>query len=233
MNKILGVVVLIPLLLLHDASARADDSGAPSGDTPLQVAAPRSTGVDPCAPKAASATESGRGSVKVHIESPRPVELYAHHVEKNGAAGRTERICTAPCDRVIDGWSAEYFSVKGGDDMSPSPLFTLRDREKATQVDVKPGPRRLAEAGAVVLAVGLTFGLGAIATFGIAGSTHPSEATKKRELIAGGVLGGLFVLHLPVGLPMALVGSTDLRVHDLEPKKAAVARKPRYWAGEF
>ena len=178
----------------------------------------------------------------MHIESPRPVLLFAESeaIAERAAIGvvrsKPQEICPSPCDRVVDGRPGVRFFVTGapGDDMPRSSSFILGDRESPVQVDVKPGNLRIRDAGISVALVGVAFALGGLVTVGVAGANKDAtEATKHREIVTAITLDAVAVIHIAVGVPLGLVGETRIDVHDLARKKVSVPRKPRYWAGEF
>ena len=98
----------------------------------------------------AAAPVIGPGRPQLHIESskPRQVRLYevqgtalvtpgmswGHHAQ----AQQVRPVCTAPCDRVIDGTYGQSFFF-GGEGVTPSRRFTLDEHDGPMTARVRPG----------------------------------------------------------------------------------------------
>ena len=141
---------------------------------------------------------------RVHIESPRPVELFvvtgeAAAVTANGSAYAVsyERVCDSPCDTRVP-TRPDYFV--GGRGVTPSPRFRVRDGEDVT-LDVRPGRPALRWLGWLSITTGLTMVvLGA--TFK---ATDLGKDSSNNGLIAGGSV-------LTAGsIPMFVFGRTRVR----------------------
>jgi hypothetical protein len=81
------------------------------------AAGPGYAGAEPAAPVEPT---PGKGVVKVHIESKKPVKLIEHVGTAVGAAGgyviAVEQLrvaCASPCDRVVDGSRGQEFAIVG------------------------------------------------------------------------------------------------------------------------
>jgi hypothetical protein len=152
---------------------------------------------------APAAVKSAAGP-KVHIESPRPVELFvvtgeATAVSGNGSAYAVsyERVCDSPCDTRVP-TRPDYFV--GGRGVTPSPRFRVRDGEDVT-LDVRPGRPGLRWAGWLSATAGITMiVLGA--TFR---ATNLGKPSSNNGLIAGGSV-------LTAGsIPMFIFGRTRVK----------------------
>ena len=141
---------------------------------------------------------------RVHIESPRPVELFvvtgeATAVSGNGSAYAVsyERVCDSPCDTRVP-TRPDYFI--GGPRVTPSPRFRVRDGEDVT-LDVRPGRPGLRWAGWLSATAGITMiVLGA--TFR---ATDLGKQSSNNGLIAGGAV-------LTAGsIPMFIFGRTRVK----------------------
>lgn len=152
---------------------------------------------------ASGAVKSAAGP-RVHIESPRPVELFvvtgeATAVSGNGSAYAVsyERVCDSPCDTRVP-TRPDYFI--GGPRVTPSPRFRVRDGEDVT-LDVRPGRPGLRWAGWLSATAGITMiVLGA--TFR---ATDLGKQSSNNGLIAGGAV-------LTAGsIPMFIFGRTRVK----------------------
>lgn len=124
---------------------------------------------------------------RVHIESPRPVELFVVTGEAAavGAGGSAyavsyDRVCDSPCDRRV-GTRPDYFIA--GQRVTPSPRFRVRDGEDVT-LDVRPGRPGLRWLGWMSLAAGITM-VSIGATFR---ATDLGKKSSMNGLIAGGAV---------------------------------------------
>jgi|GEM_PF-1452112 len=141
---------------------------------------------------------------KVHIESPRPVELFvvtgeASAVGANGSAYAVayERVCDSPCDTRVP-TRPDYFV--GGRGVTPSPRFRVRDGDDVT-LDVRPGRPGLRWLGWLSVTAGITM-VAMGATFRAVDMGKPASMN---GLIAGGAV-------LTAGsIPMFIFGRTRVR----------------------
>lgn len=144
---------------------------------------------------------------RVHIQSPRPVELFvvtgeAAAVTANGSAYAVsyDRVCDSPCDVRVP-TRPDYFV--GGRGVTPSPRFRIRDGEDVT-LDVRPGRPALRWLGWLSVTAGLSMVvLGA--TFK---ATDLGKDSSNNGLIAGGSV-------LTAGsIPMFIFGRTRVRTRN-------------------
>jgi hypothetical protein len=178
------------------------DPNAPKPDaSPTPAPAP--------APGAAASEETpspGRPRVHLELTKPRATKLYivdseivasGYYSSMYGIQFRS--ICTAPCDRVIDGSRGQAFFLATGDNAvwNASRKFSLDANTGDVRIRVRPGSTGLRIAGAVLLGLGLG-GLIGGAVLAILDSTR----TAGIGLLAGGA--PLFA----AGLPMMIVGRT-------------------------
>lgn len=105
--------------------------------------------------------EVGMGVPRLHIETTRPVNLQVYQVTSDMVAsgggvtivGMAYRpVCTAPCDRAIDGSQGHSFFF-GGDRMTASRRFTLSGYSGDLTAKVKPGSKGLFIGGIVMASV--------------------------------------------------------------------------------
>ncbi len=160
------------------------------------------------------------GAPRLHIESATPgVTLFeiSPSVATFGPRGTsygvyTRPVCSAPCDRVVDGRAGQSFYF-GGEGVTASSSFQLADRGGDVAATVLPGSARTRFIGAVLTGVGATALLAGVIMVPIAvnypelapdGSTTNVVST---PLLAGGsVLAGAG-LGLLVGGIVTLVKS--------------------------
>jgi hypothetical protein len=192
------------------------------------------------------------GVVRLHIDSPEPVRVFQNRVMTQGYVGgygfvavKTDFVCQAPCDKVVDARDGSQFVLTG--DM-PAASFRLDDQQGDVEARVNPGSNGLRAGGYVGLSVGI-LGMLAGGTLMLVGalknssdetSAELSDAPPPREKSAlvpiGGVVIGASTAVLIGGIVMIVAGRTGI---DVEPratptkKATAQARSPRYWMGEF
>ncbi len=188
------------------------------------------------------------GVVRFHIDADKPgVELHEQKaagvvVGPYGAAviGIEQVVCTAPCDRVVDGSDGHpYFFA--GEGVPPAGPFRLVGYRGDVSARVQVGSPGLRIGGSWMMAVGAA-GVATGAVLLILGATLHSIETdpvtgldqtggsNKTMLIAGGAtLGGSAAL-LGGGIAMFVVGKTKYELGAGEHKQAVA---PRYWLGEF
>jgi len=179
---------------------------------------PGYTSPSPAAP--VEETPAGKGAVKVHIESSKPVQLLEHVGSAIGSAGgyvvaidQIRVACASPCDKVIDGTRGQEFAIVG-DGVTPSNAFTLNERDKDTRIDVQPGSSGLRVggvwmaifggsslvAGAITLPLG--YALDSTTFDPVTGTSIGSDMSGMK--IAGGVMLGAGAALLTGGIIMAV-----------------------------
>jgi hypothetical protein len=199
-------------------------AAAPSGSPPAQALVPGTPGV-----------------VRLHVQSPVPVEIYKHR-DSHGETSRgttivldTPRpVCASPCDVLVDGRRGREFSA-AGDHAIESPRFSLAGLTGDQELEVSGSPG-LRAGGYLLLALG-GIGLGAGTLLAFAGAVgtspnpHGSGFIRNDGLETGGfVMLGTGAVAM-VGAIVAIAASgTTIR---LRPDGATAEAKPRYWAGEF
>lgn len=159
---------------------------------------------------------------RVHIERTRdvPVSLYQVRGEfaAVGSAGVVSgvaysAVCSAPCDRVVDGSAGQDFFLatrgRNGGVAVASKRFTLVDQRDDLTIRVKPGRVGMRFAGMTLMTFGLTgvgVGVGLLAVGGV--TSGPSY---RRPAIA------LTVAGIPVaaaGIVMMVLGRTRFEMVD-------------------
>lgn len=190
-------------------------------------------------PPAGEEPAQGRGVVKVHIESKKPVKLIEHMGTSVAAGGgyviaieQLRVACASPCDKVVDGSRGQEFAIVG-DGVPVSKPFTLNERDRATQVDVDPGSNGLQIGGSYMAIFGGTGVLGGALLLPLGFALSRPDSDMSGMKIAGGVMLGTGTALLAGGIVMIVSGKTHVDVHEAGMKTAKAAPKPRYWAGEF
>lgn len=124
------------------------------------AAAPGAWAEEPRASGAPVAWPEGRSfTLKIHLDSPAP------GAELHRLGRRDEKICAAPCDRVVEVLPEDeyYFSVPGAPDSS---TFHFQPRDGLVDLSVKPGSTGARIAGVVALVLGaLTTSVGSVIDF--------------------------------------------------------------------
>lgn len=192
--------------------------------------------------------EAKRDGVKVHVDSPEPVELY----QQTGAAvvrtgryvtvvGIGQKVCSSPCDVEVDS-GGRYAIV--GDGMPSSRVFKIPKGDGSASVKVTPGSSGLLIGGITLLSVGgaaIAGGIGAI----VFGSIGDDYVDSEPAYIGGGIALGAGAATLAGGIVMLVFGRTTVEITPgggapeasagetfaIDSRPAAVA--PRYWLGEF
>jgi len=214
-----------------------------AADDAAKKAEPGAGGPGYGSPPAAEEAAPGKGVVKVHIESKKPVKLIEHMGTSVAAGGgyviAVEQLrvaCASPCDKVVDGSRGQEFAIVG-DSVPISKPFTLNERDKATQVDVDPGSNGLQTGGAYMTVFGAAGVVGGAVTLPLAYALSSPSSDLGGMKIAGGVMLGAGAALLAGGIVMIVTGKTHIDVHEVGDKSAKAdkktERKPRYWAGEF
>lgn len=155
------------------------------------------------APSTVKAVASGP---KVHIESPRAVELFVVTGEAAAVSGNHsvhavsyERVCDAPCGTRVP-TRPDYFI--GGRGVTPSRRFRVRSQDgDDVTFDVRPGRPALRWLGGASAVAGIT-----MIIFGASlQATGLGRAPSNKGLIAGGAV-------LTAGsIPMFYFGSTRVK----------------------
>jgi hypothetical protein len=173
---------------------------------PVPEPAPK---VEPAA-KVEPATPS-RGRPLVHIELTRqprrPVKLFEINSEIVASGYNTSlygmnfsTVCTAPCDKVVDGTRGQDFFLGSAETglWTASRKLSLDDKDGTVNIRVRPGNRGLRIAGAILLGIGIG------CTIGGAVMAIPNSPLRKPGII----LLAVGVPSFAAGLPMMLLGRT-------------------------
>jgi hypothetical protein len=187
------------------------------------------------------------GVVRLHIDSPVPANVIEHAGTQFAQVGNYgvvlthfRPVCSAPCDKVIDGTAGQEFALVGS---FPSPkAFQLAGLKSGDyNLSLKPGSTGMRVGGVVSIVLGGTLALtGAVLLpIGVAadscsaydlqlGTCTPSSGLKNAGI--GTLVVGLVALG--AGIAMAAVSGSE---YTLAPAGAPgpTARLPRYWLGEF
>lgn len=142
-------------------SLRADTSAPEVSPAPAPAKAPPSE------------SEGGSGTL-VHIDSNKPeLQLYRITAQatyaiagRGGVVTAYAPVCTAPCDRVVDGSRGEQFFLSAGGPRV-GPLFHLYDRDRSGKVMLKADIRRFPRPGLLVGGIALMAGGAAAAAVGV------------------------------------------------------------------
>ncbi len=194
-------------------------------------------------PAATEEAASGKGVVRVHIESKKPVKLIEHMGTSVAAGGgyviaieQLRVACASPCDKVVDGSRGQEFAIVG-ESVPVSKPFTLNEHDKPTQVDVDPGSNGLQSGGFWMASFGILGVIGGAITLPLGYALERPDSNTSGMKVAGGVMLGAGSALLAGGIVMIVEGKTSIDVHDVgskaSAKNALAPRKPRYWAGEF
>jgi len=165
------------------------------------------TRVEPVTP---SLTVS-RGRPIVHLEltrqTRRPVKLFEINSEIIASGYNASlygmnysTVCTAPCDKVVDGTRGQDFFLGTAETglWTASRKLSLEDKDGTVNIRVKPGNRALRIAGAVLLGIGIGCTIGGAVM-----------AIPKSSLRTPGII--MLAIGIPsfaAGLPMMLLGRT-------------------------
>lgn len=152
--------------------------------------------------------ESGLGKPRVHLEltRPRDVKLYevsseivasGYYTSMYGMQFRT--VCSAPCDKVIDGTRGQDFFLASGQSamMTGSRRFSLDGKQGDVTLRVKPGSGGLRIVGAILLGIGIGCLVGGAVL-----------AVPKSTRKIGYVFLGIGAPSLAAGIPMTILGRT-------------------------
>lgn len=180
-----------------------------------------------------SVAAPGLGRPTLHIETTRPANVRLYQISNQilvtphmnwgnyAQAQQAIALCTAPCDRVVDGSNGQTFFV-AGDRITPSRRFTLDQHDGPMLARVRPG--RIG-----VLTGGVLFTSFSIAPL-ISGpllltlNAHNSRSGQHTSN-AGIVLSAVGVSMLVTGIIMIALGRT--RVELYRRYTGAAQRRPR------
>lgn len=149
---------------------------------------------------------------RVHLSLTRDKPVTLYEVQSEVVAGgynaslygmSFRSVCTAPCDRVIDGGRGQQFFLATGEGVvwTASRKFTLEQAGGALDIAVRPGGRGLRIVGAILLGIGIGAAIGG-SILVIGRSTRT----------AGFGLLGAAVPGLGAGIPMTILGRTRYRM---------------------
>lgn len=151
------------------------------------------------------AQQSGPVGPRLFIETTRPGDVDLYEIDLAPAAyGQRPQalrrlVCRAPCGQVVDAGRGQPFSF-GGEELTPSGQFYLKDLEGDWVARVKPGRRKLALGGFAALA------LGAMSAGG--GGMTLLITRREESRIAGGMLLGAGIALIVAGVAMMVRGVT-------------------------
>jgi hypothetical protein len=163
----------------------------------------------------------GPGKPRVHLELTRPRTVKLYEVDSEIVASgfnssihgiQYRSVCSAPCDRVIDGTRGQDFFLATGESamITASRRFSLDAHTHDVSLRVKPGNAGLRIVGAVLLGIGIGATIGG-AVFTAIKSTRTM----------GYVFLGIGVPSLAAGIPMTIFGRTRYELHDRETREDA------------
>jgi hypothetical protein len=183
------------------------------------------------------------GVVRLHVDSPEPVEVTQSRVLARGViggygfvTGATIKVCDSPCDTLVRTKPGDTFEITG--DM-PGKSFSLDGLKGDVTARVEPGNKGARTAGIIMISVGGAAVLGSVSMFVVGALSETDDFL----LVGGGMLGGGAAV-LTGGILAAVFSRTSVEVTEGSPTKSdaaevfeidrrTVARAPRYWAGEF
>jgi len=179
----------------------------------------------PAAPQGPEA--GGFGAPILHIESSREADVQLYQVMSEIVAvghnaslyGMTYRpVCTAPCDQPVDGSQGHSFFF-GGDGVTGSSRFTLKNYAGGLTAQVKPGRKGLRVGGFVLAATGPSVILGGVLWLVFQGfrlttfDEMGNEITRPRPSPAGpAALIAVGSAMLVGGIVMAVLGKTRFKL---------------------
>lgn len=163
--------------------------------------------VDPAPPE----LTPSRGRPIVHLEltrqTRRPVKLFEINSEIVASGYNASlygmnfsTVCTAPCDKVVDGTRGQDFFLGTAETglWTASRKLSFDDKEGTVNIRVKPGNRALRITGAILLGIGIG------CTIGGAVMAIPKSSLRTPGII----LLAVGVPSFAAGLPMMLLGRT-------------------------
>jgi hypothetical protein len=183
------------------------------------------------------------GVVRLHVESPRPVQVSSRRMAQGAVNGygfvltQTIPVCVSPCDAVIDGSRGQEFVASG--DFPGGKAFTLNGMKGDVDLNVKPGSRGLRTLGITSIVLGgsafviggtltLLGGLSTTSTNAFGVTTYGLSSETKVGLVMLGTGGAVLV----GGIIATVVSGSHFDLHAKEQDTTA-ASKPRYWLGQF
>ena len=193
------------------------------------------------------------GVVRLHIDSPLPTTLIEQRAAVvgtyYGAYGgygivltQLRKVCSAPCDTVVDGTGGRTFMLT--DEQFPAPRpFSFAGMSGDVTVHVDPGSFGRRVGGVLAIVLGASAAVAGAIMIPIAvGSTTTDLNTMVdvntvdkplRNAGIGMLAGGLAALG--AGVAMVVTGATSVSIEPRGPAAAGVTGriKPRYWMGEF
>jgi hypothetical protein len=144
---------------------------------------------------------------RIFIESTRPVEVHLYELTPPPYGKYTHSakrlVCRAPCGQIVDGSSGNPFQL-GGDGITSSKLFHLKDLEGDHVLHVRPGRTSLGVGGFVATVFG-TMGIGA-------GSMMMLMTRRDETRIGGGMVLGAGVALLVAGIVLLARGITRYKL---------------------
>lgn len=223
-----------------ESSAPADTS-PPAQETPTPSAAEPKGSADS---KTTPELGSGPGIVKLHIDSPAPIEIYSHHDGEGHDLENPAFVCASPCDIQVDGSKGQEFSA-AGIHANESSRFKLEGMSGDQNLKVSPGSPGLRTAGLFMVIAGsaAVAGGGVVAVAALVSNSTQTQTQANGATVsvtkddsglqtAGFVIAGVGVAALVGGVVSMIVSKTDAHVEHSDQGKTAEV-KPRYWLGEF
>jgi hypothetical protein len=209
-------------------------SPAPRQGVPVRVTPP---------PELTEASLGNPGVVRLHVDSPVPVNVEKRRVEHGSVNGygfemyQSVHVCASPCDKIIDGREGQEFEASG--DFPGGKAFRLNGLKGDVDLKVRPGSRGLRGLGvtSIVLGSGALAVGGTLALLGgfSTNSTNSAGVTTyglSSETRIGVAMLGTGAAVLIGGIVAIVAGGSHF---DLQAKDTTVSRapKPRYWLGQF
>jgi len=187
------------------------------------------------------------GVVRLHIESPQPASVIEHRSALVGAVGnyglvltQERRVCTSPCDTIVDGSDGRTFRLADDDYPSGDP-FSLAAMSGNVTMQVKPGSKGMRLGGGLAMTVGIFGIIGGVVVIPIAQLSKVHDLSTSVEVSSpnvglrsagiGMLVGGVAVLG--GGIALLVVGATKIRLEPDSPPPKTAQIEPRYWMGEF
>jgi hypothetical protein len=192
---------------------------------------------------------SGKGVVKVHIDSKKPVNLFEQVATSAGVVGgyavavsHIQVVCTSPCDRVVDGSRGQAFAVGGNGVTAAGPLY-FKDHQGPVTLRVEPGSAWARWGGITSITLGATTAIvGAVVLGVFAGGSHDADPANglpdyHPSLVPGGVTLGVGAAVLAAGIVLVATSGTKVDVLDGHGARDAAGRPKavaaHWWRGEF
>ncbi|WAS95769.1 hypothetical protein [Nannocystis punicea] len=147
---------------------------------------------------------TGRPGRVLLLEATVPIGDGLARMSRKGGDGTSWSVCRAPCGRVIDGSAGNAFYF-GGDRMTPSRDFFLKDLEGEYVARVRPGRPGLLYSGLFVTMFG-TVGT-------VAGTMFLGHEKADGKHTVGGTFLGVGLALLAAGVTMLVHGTTRYRLY--------------------